>query len=308
MYPIIFVIVVLSLIVVIQSAFATTNGIAEKTALSPLYIISTRNNVTLNNTELINGILDKLGGNCSREIAIYTHGWNKDENDATEEFNRVQASLNHNNYIIPLIGLSWNSKVDYPMAQNNAKDNGPKLAQFIIDFNNRCLDTHIRLLSHSLGAAVIESSLVSLDATPTLNASSSNNSKIIKSVHLLGATINNKLIVKNTALGKATEEVVDRFYNLYSSEDNGLEFSKEYEHHDPLGLIGAPSGMDVPANYNQQNVAYQIPPFADADGDGDIMECIRSYKPVLIWGENHCGYIGFRYPFVGSLIDDDGAL
>jgi hypothetical protein len=42
------------------------------------------------------------------------------------------------------------------MAQNNAKDNCPKLAQFIIDFNNRYLDTHIRLLSHSLGAAVIE--------------------------------------------------------------------------------------------------------------------------------------------------------
>jgi esterase/lipase superfamily enzyme len=241
------------------------------------------------------------------EIAIYTHGWNKDENDATEEFNRVRASLNHNNYIIPLIGLSWNSKVDYPMAQNNAKDNGPKLAQFIIDFNNRCLDTHIRLLSHSLGAAVIESSLVSLDATPTLNASSSNNSKIIKSVHLLGATINNKLIVKNTALGNATERLVDKFYNLYNPQDDGLEYNREIKKHDPLGLFGAPKRMAVPLNYVDINVAYEIPPFSDADGDGNVEECFEDIKPILVWGDNHCGYIGFRQPLSGSLIDD-GAM
>ena len=30
------------------------------------------------------------------------------------------------------IGFSWNSKTDYPLAQNNAKDNGLKLAQFIV--------------------------------------------------------------------------------------------------------------------------------------------------------------------------------
>ncbi len=36
-------------------------------------------------------------------------------------------------------------------------------------------------------------------------------------------------------------------------------------------------------------------------------ECFADIKPVHIWGDNHCGYIGFRQPFTGSLIDD-GAM
>jgi hypothetical protein len=93
--PIIFATIILSVIIVSQSVFATTHEGTKEANLLPTYIISTRNNVTLNNTELINGILEELGGNCSREIAIYIHGWNKDENDAIEEFNRVQASLHY---------------------------------------------------------------------------------------------------------------------------------------------------------------------------------------------------------------------
>ena len=31
------------------------------------------------------------------------------------------------------------------------------------------------------------------------------------------------------------------------------------------------------------------------------------YKPVLVDGDNHCGYIGFRQPFSASLTDD-GAI
>ncbi len=30
-------------------------------------------------------------------------------------------------------------------------------------------------------------------------------------------------------------------------------------------------------------------------------------KPVRVWGDNHCGYIGFRNPFAGSF-SDDGAM
>jgi len=43
------------------------------------------------------------------------HGWNKNESDGREEFNRIQSSLNFG-YMIPLIGFSWTSKVLYPEA------------------------------------------------------------------------------------------------------------------------------------------------------------------------------------------------
>ncbi len=69
------------------------------------------------------------------------------------------------------------SKTDYPLAQNNAKDNGPKLAQFIVDFAKRCPDTHIRVVSHSLDASVVETTSVNLDNNQTLNTTSNNNSR-----------------------------------------------------------------------------------------------------------------------------------
>jgi hypothetical protein len=42
----------------------------------------------------------------------------------------------------------------------------------------------------------------------------------------------------------------------------------------------------------------------DADGDGNAEECFENIKPASLWGDNHCGYIGFRQPLTGSLIDD----
>ena len=53
-------------------------------------------------------------------------------------------------------------------------------------------------------------------------------------------------------------------------------------------------------------MAYKIPPISDADGDGNVEECFEDINPAVIWGDNHCGYIGFRQPSAGSLIDDGG--
>ena len=55
----------------------------------------------------------------------------------------------------------------------------------------------------------METTLVSPDNNQTLKTTSNNNSKIIKSVHLLGAAINNTSIVNNTSFVNATEHLVD---------------------------------------------------------------------------------------------------
>ena len=162
-----------------------------------------------------------------------------------------------------------------------------------------CQNTDIRLIAHSLGAAVIDSTLVRLDNNSNWNSK-------IASVHLIGAAINNQLIAKNTPFGNAIVNIVDKFYNLYNPKDDGLEVNQLIENHDPLGLVGAAKGT-APLNYNDTNVAYEIPPFSDADGDGNVEECFEKNNPVLSRGDNHCGYIGFRQPFAGSLIDD-GAM
>jgi hypothetical protein len=300
-YPIIFTLIGLFLILVNQSVLAYSNYISERT-LSPISVISTRiKEIPFNTTQLVNFTLSKFGSGCPPEIAIYIHGYNRDDTEAKEEFNRIQTSLNHSNYRIPLIGFSWDSKTLWEIAKSNAKYNGPKLAQFIVDFKNKCPNTdNIRLIAHSLGAEVVDSTLVSLD-------NNTNWKSKIASVHLLAAAINNQLIAKNTAFGNATEHVVDKFYNFYNPEDDGLEVNQLIENHNPLGLVGAPNGTALPLNYNDTNVAYEIPPISDADGDGNVEECFEDIKPVRLWGDNHCGYIGFRQPFEDSLIDD-GAM
>lgn len=306
-----------------QVVLGQTGDLFKESEPATLSIFSTRTIPNLNLTQLIDLTVTKFGGSCPPEVAIYIHGWNKDQNGAGEEFNRLQTSLKDNNYTGPLIGFSWISNTDWPHAQHNAKDSGGELAKFISEFKNpnKCPDTQVHLLAHSLGAAVVESTLVGLGNNSISNISATNNTKVITSVHLLGAAINNKLIAKNTVFGDAIEDVTNKFYNLFSSKDDGLEFNKLYENgilylgspgvsidnaalrYHPLGLEGAPP-ENRPANYNQIDVTSQISALSDADGDGNMEECFEEYKPVLEKGDNHCGYIGFRQPFSASLIDD----
>ncbi|HEX2406765.1 MAG TPA: alpha/beta hydrolase [Nitrososphaeraceae archaeon] len=226
------------------------------------------------------------------------HGFNRDDTDAKEEFNRIQKSLIHNNYRIPLVGFSWDSKVLWEIAKNNTKQNGENLTKFIMSFENKCPNTDIRILAHSLGAAVVNSTLVSLYKNDTWTSK-------IASIHLLGAAINNSLIAQDTLLGNAIIDTVDKFYNLYNHEDDGLKVN-QLENPQPLGLVGAPN-VNIPSNYIDTNVTYEILPFSDADGDGNIEECFEDINPVKVWGDNHCGYIGFKNSTTGSIIDD-GAM
>ena len=82
-----------------------------------------------------------------------------------------------------------------------------------------------------------------------MNVTNGNNSKIIKTVHLLGAAIDNKLIAKNTPFGKAIEHVVDKFYNLYDSQDDGLEINILFENGLPNSLLGV-SLRNATLNYH----------------------------------------------------------
>jgi hypothetical protein len=40
-------------------------------------------------------------------------------------------------------------------------------------------------------------------------------------------------------------------------------------------------------NYTDTNVAYEIPPLSDADGDGNREECFEDVNVVKLWGDNH---------------------
>lgn len=305
--PIILSVLALSFFIIIQSVAAYSNYTSDKT-LSPIYDANTRIytnfKIEFNSTTsalFVNSTLTKFGSGCPPELAIYIHGFSRNDVEANEEFNRIQTSLIHDNYRIPLVGLSWESKVLWPLAKTNAKDNGPMLALYVMSFHKKCPHTDIRIIAHSLGAAIVDNALTYLYNNPNWNGK-------IASVHLLGAAIDNKLIGNKTILGNATEHIVNKFYNLYNPQDDGLKFNQAFEvpHQDPLGLVGAPKGT-VHLNYNDTIVTYEIPPISDADGDGIIEECFEEVNVAKLWGDNHCGYIGFRNPLIGT-ISDDGAV
>ena len=223
--------------------------------------------------------------------------------------------MNANGYNIPIVGFSWDSNTainpsGWAIAKFIAHQNGPKLAKFISDFKANCPNDNIRIIAHSLGAKVVESALISLDNS---NYNNSNNqtwkkdsASNITSIHLIGAAINDKAPSKNRPFGTAIENIVNNFYNLYNPEDNSLQGAYiKTENQNPLGLFGLRKGEPFPANYAEYNVMSEIPPFTRASG---IYQAFCD-KGVYGWGDNHCGYIGFRerYPF-NQFLKDDGAI
>jgi hypothetical protein len=230
-----------------------------------------------------------------KEVVIYIHGAWTDETSANEQFNRTTMSLAINNYTIPLIGFSWDSNTPFneegwKTAKTIAEKNGPKLAQFIFDFKNKCKNTDIRLIAHSLGAAVVNSTLITLYNNQEWN--NNNDEFNITSVHLLGAAIDRSVTASNTTFGKAIEKVVLNFYNLRSQEDNMLEYAYRYvENQDALGLLGTQHSIPLPKNYFERQVDSEIPAIPDADGNNKL-DCFDFF--VILPGDNHCGYIGFR--------------
>ena len=75
------------------------------------------------------------------------------------------------------------------------------------------------------------------------------------------------------------------------------------EEHAALGLVGADSQVIRPANYIQQDGAYDLQ-HRDANGTAQI-DCLDYLVPLY---DNHCGYIGFRDPLNHNSIISDGVI
>lgn len=165
-------------------------------------------------------------------------------------------SLEHNNYFIPLIGLSWNSNTEWDTAKSIANESGAKLADFILNYLTSCKqeqqrDISMRLIAHSMGSRVILSALQNLHENSAWN-DPTNNFKIT-SIHLMGAAVDDEEVSMNTInefnqpswgqaplgcypnhyytgngvkfpYGTTIAEEVVKFYNLINPEDNVLQF------------------------------------------------------------------------------------
>lgn len=250
---------------------SNTGNSSNNDTITSIYEVTTRGK--LQEPDLINANGSGYGGRyeldkiqelfstCPGEVVIFIHGWGNDEDEAKERLDRVKMSLEFNNYAnISLVGLSWDSDVDWLPAKTNAKENGQKLAQLLLNYEEKCSsksnsnqteqqlqqqdqnqgDNKIRLVSHSLGARVILSALENLHQNQIWN-NDMNNYKI-ESIVMMGAAVDNEEVSMESidkfnqpwfahdpvgvkdSYGHVIEEEVVTFCNLYSMEDNVFQY------------------------------------------------------------------------------------
>jgi len=245
-------------------------------------------------------------GKCPAEIVIYVHGVGASQSDATEQTERVKMSLNNNSYYNPVIGFSWDSNTPKGAStvETIAKQQGPKLAHFILDFKNKCPESNIRMISNSMGARVTLSTLVSLHTNKEWKSKDFK----IDSVHLISAVAASSWSVDGikSPVRNIIEQVVIKFYNLVNPKDKLFSGTfPRVEDHTALGNSGAQKGISLPSNYIQQDVQNEILPLCDADADGkpDFGLTSKDCK-AMERGFNHMGYMGFRDPTTKKLMDD----
>lgn len=233
-----------------------------------------------------------------REIVIYVHGWNADEESAISQFKIVKKSLESPeiDYRHPVIGFSWDSNTIgfYPwnwlIGKSIAEQNGLKLGKFILDYKEYCEQAKIRLVGHSLGASVILNALERLHNDPELSLwNAPDRNYKVESVHLLGAAVNPEDVSIRNGFGIYIRGEVNQneFHNKFSPQDDTLETAyRDTEGHIALGENGAGNILTgLSSYYQEENVSNAIS--RDVNGNGIID---RNDKPNL--GDNHMGYAG----------------
>ena len=281
--------------------------------------------------------------NCPDNLTIYVHGIWAEEQEATEQYNRVADSYKQALKAIdptiqpmPIILYTWDSNTlrdisgsGWRIGKDIADDNGKFLAESLLNISNSCnSQVGINVISHSMGARVVTAALHNLG----------NTSLELKSVHLIGAAVDGEEVSKNRndnqdslnddgiVYGNDIQNHVKKFYVLFDPVDNLLRFGRipftyypTYEGDLALGNLGVDpqvASRDIPANYKEINILNELPKdvsinFTDADGDGqcDLDEPIGLFFVCGIHGqgENHRGYMGFR-DHTSHRIVDDGAM
>ena len=194
-----------------------------------------------------------------KEIVIYVHGWNNNEDTAKKNFNLFQEALGKKskNLAKNVIGFSWDSNTgmgDYGDAKKIAKLNGPKLAQFILDYHSESENTKIRIVGHSLGSQVI------LNAIQHLHNNQESTDKIITTVDFVGASVNDGAIAMTPGgFGKAISKVVGQLNNYYNRDDPALDLYYLVEKDQKaLGDEGVKTKIILPPNYNQYDVTSKV--------------------------------------------------
>lgn len=191
---------------------------------------------------------DSLTG--SAELAIMIHGLRNDSRGAAAKALIARNRLRRLGYRHPVVGFSYDSNTTgahlikhqrraLAAGKRIAVKNGRNLAYFITEFKRTSPRTRIRLMGHSLGSLVIQSTIERLSGN-------SQNRGILESVHLFGASISCN-VPSDPRYARMFDAVVSKkIINHYNPDDEVLaEAAAGRLVECPLGLNGA-SGRTMP--------------------------------------------------------------
>ena len=180
----------------------------------------------------------------SKEITITIHGLRNNNAGALDKVVLARKQLRKLGYLHPVIGYSYDSnttgahlakhaKHALAVGQKIAVKNGRNLGRFIEDFKASSPKTKIRLMGHSLGSQVIQSTIEYL-------AKRKQNTGIIEAVYFFGASIPGDS-PSSKKYGKIFQSIVNtKIINYYAPSDEVLLWASNEKYVDaPLGLDGA---------------------------------------------------------------------
>jgi len=178
-----------------------------------------------------------------KEITIMIHGLRNNPSGALTKFVIAKRRLMQLGYKNPVIGYSYDANtygVQYKTRALRAlhtgvtiaNKNGKNLAKFVIDFKRKSPDTKIRMMGHSLGAHVIQSTVKNL-------AKNRKSSGIIECVYLFGASIPDDALSPTN--GSPMQKIVaKKIKNYFSPYDDVLHEAEESNWvPTPIGYRGA---------------------------------------------------------------------
>ena len=179
----------------------------------------------------------------SKEITIMIHGLRNNPSGALAKFVIAKRRLVKLGYKSPVIGYSYDANtygVQYKTRALRAlhtgvtiaNKNGKNLAKFIIDFKRKSPETKVRLMGHSLGAHVIQSTVKNL-------VKNVKNRSIIEAVYLFGGSISADSLSPTN--GSAMQKIVaKKIKNYFSPYDDVLREADESNWvPTPIGYRGA---------------------------------------------------------------------
>ncbi|WP_155119940.1 DUF726 domain-containing protein [Haloarcula rubripromontorii] len=193
------------------------------------------------------------GGDDS-ELVIFVHGWSLGETDARNAAYTCQIGLEKNEYDQFTVGFTWDADKGDGIGWNEgvaiAEQNGPKLAQWVIDHNDGG-GLPVRIIGHSLGAKVAVEAMASLHERGREDA--------VTSVTLLGGAIGESVVEVDEAYGEPIEYATTSFNNFHKDDDAvlGIAFSAA-EWTEAVGEKGVQSPEDAPENYTDYDVTTTV--------------------------------------------------